>query len=381
MEGVAYINKCARRVKRARHLPPPLEVDAMQDRIRVGAIDTPHCLVSKQINSQLETLEATGVESSVIDVLDLESGLDKVSLGGLDILAVPAKLALQSTDSITKKGCQIVGARTPRRPSRILVSPNRLMYQPKSAIIVCEIEIVKRQLLRTRPDLVVIHPDSVEDSIDCENVPADAISRSNWLGNLLRDGKIDGFISSRKQYDDSGQSERRHTLLPFPQERGGPHFLPPAYSDLIAIVCRIGSAQELGNILTEPEGNTVLWVQSRVMGGLSDNTRNAIGIQVRHRQVGSLLRQAEEYRDIVLEQACHNPEGEIIEEEVRVEVRIETISSNGSRTIGLDRIVAKSEYQHATISLLRDWDALVYESSRKVPKDHHTDKEADAFLH
>ena len=353
----------------------------MQDRIRVGAIDTPHCLVSKQINSQLETLEAIGVESSVIDVLDLESGLNKVSLGGLDILAVPAKLALQSTESITKKGCQIVGARTPRRPSPILVSPNRLMYQPKSAIIVCEIEIVKRQLLRTRPDLLVIHPESMEDSIGCENVPADAISRSNWLGNLLRDGKIDGFISSRKQYDDSGQSERRHTLLPFPQERGGPHFLPPAYSDLIAIVCRIGSAQELGDILTESEGNTVLWVQSRVMGGLSDNTRNAIGIQVRHRQVGSLLRQAEEYRDIVLEQACHNPEGEIIEEEVRVEVRIETISSNGSRTIGLDRLIAKSEYQHATISLLRDWDALVYESSRKVPKDHHTDKEADAFLH
>ncbi len=353
----------------------------MEDGIRVGAIDTPHCLVSNQINSHLETLEGKGVESPVIDFLDLDSGLDQVSSGGLDILAVPAKLALSSTDSITNKGCQIVGARTPRRPSLILVSPNRLMYQPRFAIIVCEIEIVKRQLLRARPDLVVIHPERVEDSIDCENIPADAISRSNWLGNLLQDGKIDGFVTSRKQYDDSGQSERRHSLLPFPQERGGPHFLPPAYSDLIAIVCRLGSSQQYANILTESEGNTVLWVQSRVMGSLSDYMRNAIGIQVRHRQVGALLRQAEEYRDIVLEQACHNPEGEIIEEEVRVEVRIETISSNGSRTIGLDRLVAKREYQHATISLLRDWDTLVSESSRKVPKDHQTDKEAPSFLH
>ena len=124
----------------------------------------------------------------------------------------------------------------------------------------------------------------------------------------------------------------------------------------------------------------MLWVQSRVMGGISDSMRNAIGIQVRHRQVGALLRQAEEYRDIVLEQACHNSEGEIIEEEVRVEVRIETISSNGSRTIGLDRLVAKREFQHATISLLRDWDVLVSESSRKVPKDHQTDTEAPSFL-
>ena len=77
----------------------------MQDRIRVGAIDTPHCLVSKQIYSHLDTLEAIGVESSVIDVLDLETGLDNVSSGGLDILAVPAKIALQSTESITNKGC------------------------------------------------------------------------------------------------------------------------------------------------------------------------------------------------------------------------------------------------------------------------------------
>ena len=352
----------------------------MEDQIRVGAIDTPNCLVSKQINSHLETLESIGAESSFVNILDLDSGLDQLSSGGLDILAVPAKLALMSTVSINNKGCQVVGARSPRRPSSILVSPNRLMYQPKSAVIACEIEIVKRQLLRARPDLLVIHPERIGDSIDCENVPADALSRSYWLGNLLQDGKIDGFISSRKQYDESGQSERRHALLPFPQERGGPHFLPPAYSDLIAIVCRIGSPQELEDILTESEGNTVLWVQSRVIAGLSDYTRNAIGIQVRHRQVGSLLRQAEEYRDIVLEQACHNPEGEIIEDEVRVEIRIETISSDGSRTIGLDRLVAKSDYQHATISLLRDWNALVSESSRKVPKDHHTDEEAPSFL-
>ena len=36
--------------------------------------------------------------------------------------------------------------------------------------------------------------------------------------------------------------------------------------------------------------------------------------------------------------------------------------------------------QHATISLLRDWEALVLEVSREVPKDFYTDVEAPAYI-
>jgi hypothetical protein len=183
-----------------------------------------------------------------------------------------------------------------------------------------------------------------------------------------------------KEYEESEQTERRHSLLPFPKERGGPHFLPLPYSDLIAIVCRANSPIEMSKMITEPEGDTVIWVQSRIMGDLGETSQGILGIQVRHRQVGAILRQAEEERDILLEQACHDPEGEIIEEEVRVEIRIETISEDGNRTLALDRLVAKSEFQHATIALIGDWNRMVKESSRDVPKDHPTDDDAPPFL-
>ena len=84
-----------------------------------------------------------------------------------------------------------------------------------------------------------------------------------------------------------------------PKVRGAPHFIPPPYSDLIAIVCRVGFPNVLSSMLTEPEGNTVLWVQSRIMGSMDESLRDCVGLEVRHRQVGAILRQAEENRDLV----------------------------------------------------------------------------------
>tara|TARA_A100001037_G_scaffold11898_1_gene11232 strand:- start:11083 stop:11448 length:366 start_codon:yes stop_codon:yes gene_type:complete len=117
-----------------------------------------------------------------------------------------------------------------------------------------------------------------------------------------------------------------------------------------------------------------------MISGLDSDMLERIGILVRHRQVRSLMKQAEEQRDLTLEQACHDTEGEVTESEVHVEFRIEVLSGNGRHTIGLDRVIKYSEFRHATISAIRDWDVLLKEASRPVPKDFYTDEEAPAFI-
>ena len=67
------------------------------------------------------------------------------------------------------------------------------------------------------------------------------------------------------------------------------------------------------------------------MGGMDESLRDCVGLEVRHRQVGAILRQAEENRDLVLEQACHDPDGDIYHDEVRVEIRLETLSHGAGR--------------------------------------------------
>tara|TARA_B100000945_G_scaffold97650_2_gene76433 strand:+ start:7129 stop:8220 length:1092 start_codon:yes stop_codon:yes gene_type:complete len=357
---------------------PSLEVDAMENRLIVGALDSSSSKVSTQVSNHLDTADLEGIAHSVNSVNDISSGLDLLSEGDIDLLAVPAIEVIGRDVEIAEKGCKVNGARTPRRPNLVLVSPNRLMYQPRSAIVVSDSELIRRQLLRARPDLQVLRSEQVAGVP--ESKPLDSEERGTWLAGMLEKGEIDGFVSSRSEYEQTGQTERRHTLMSQPKVRGAPHFIPPPFSDLIAVVSRIGFPNALSSKLTEPEGNTVLWVQSRVMGDVDPSMHDCIGLEVRHRQVGAILRQAEENRDLVLEQACHDPDGEIYHDEVRVEVRMEALSKDGRKTLSLERLVAISEYQRAIVALMIDWGTMVKESSREVPRDHPTDEDAPPFL-
>ena len=328
---------------------PSLEVDALENRLIVGALDSSSWKISAIVSSHLDTIDQEGLDHSITPLEEVSSALESLSEGEIDVLAAPTSAIIGRETELADKGCHIVGARTPRRPSLVMVSPNRLMYQPKSAIIVSDSELIRRQLLRARPDIQVLSTNQV--SASPEAVPLDSAARASWLAEMLDRQEIDGFISSRSEYENTGQTERRHTLMSQPKVRGAPHFIPPPYSDLIAIVCRDGFPHALSSKLTEPEGNTVLWVQSRIMGSLDPSLHDCVGLEVRHRQVGAILRQAEENRDLVLEQACHDPDGEIYHDEVRVEVRLETLSPDGRKTLSLERMVAMSEYQLSLIHI------------------------------
>lgn len=359
---------------------PSHEVDAMDKRLIVWTLDSSDCNVHSELLSFSESPISDRFQPSVQKAPDLEAGLLKLAAGDSDLLAMPASIMRGNEALIAESGCSVIGARSPRRPNLVLVSPNRLFYQPKSAIIVSDSNLVRRQFMRARPDLTVISPDDVKTGARGKKAPSDDIDRARWLGQMLDSGIIDGFVISRAEYENSGQTERRHTLMTSSQERGGPHFLPKPYSDLIVIVARRGFPKAMADLVTEPEGNTVLWIQSRILGSLDEDLFELLGIQVRHRQVGSLIREAEEEKDLVMLDACHNPEGEVKEDEVRVEVRMEIISADGRRTLELHRLIPRSEFQHATISLLRDWGQLLAETSREVPRDHPSDALAPPFI-
>ena len=133
----------------------------MENRLIVGALDSSSWRISTIVSSHLDTIDHEGLEQSVIPIEKASSALDSLSEGEIDLLAAPTSEIIGREAELADKGCNIVGARTPRRPSLVLVSPNRLMYQPKSAIIVSDSELIRRQLLRARPDIQVLRTDQV----------------------------------------------------------------------------------------------------------------------------------------------------------------------------------------------------------------------------
>ena len=163
----------------------------MENRLIVGALDSSSWKISAIVSGHLDTIDHEGLEQSVSPLEDVSSALESLSDGEIDVLAVPASEIIGSEAEMADNGCQIVGARTPRRPSLILVSPNRLMYQPKSAIIVSDSELIRRQLLRARPDITGTQDQSGFRASG--DVPLDSAERATWLAGMLDREEIDGF--------------------------------------------------------------------------------------------------------------------------------------------------------------------------------------------
>ena len=181
----------------------------------------PTCQVTSQISTHFESSNSGDLEHLVAPVEDFESGIKSLSTGDIDILALQATEIFGREEMISENGCQVIGARTPRRPSLVLVSPDRLMYQPKSAIIVSDSCLVRRQLLRARSDLQAISTGELGTLVSGFALPEDSNDLPIALAELLERGEIDGFVISRAEYEGSNQTERRHTLMRSEERRVG----------------------------------------------------------------------------------------------------------------------------------------------------------------
>ena len=352
----------------------------MDERLTVATLDSPSCPVRERIGSLIGSGDSSGLDITSISTDSLTDGLGLLESGDADILALPGGVVHGNMMEILQSGCNVVGARTPVRPYPVLVSDNKIQYQPKSAILLCDNKLNRRQVRRSRGGLRVLHPDAFASILGVEEGPSDPFMRAKWMENLRGAGEIDGFVIPRGIYDGANLVSRRHSLLPDGLNEGDPDFLPPAYSDLIVLVARNRFPNSISKEISEREGETCWWVQNSMLGSLDPEMLEKIGVLVRHRQVRSLIKQAEATRDLTLEQVCLDPDGEVIEDEVHVEIRLEFVSKDGARTVGLHRVIRHSDYERATIASLRDWETMIKEVSRDVPKDFHTDPESPPFI-
>ncbi|MFL2493981.1 MAG: hypothetical protein ACJ0HH_04460 [Candidatus Thalassarchaeum sp.] len=346
------------------------------DELGLAFIDTPDCSVSEQFDE----FDHEGLNVKRVSVSDFTEAINMLSNGDVDMLAMPSAILHGRQMEMLSAGCEVVGARTPRRPNLVLVSNDKLDYQPRLGIILAESALVRRQLKRARGGLRILSPLAFASISEMTCPTGDSLEIARWMDDLREAGEIEGYITSRAVYDTLGPSARRHALLPDPKDRGGSHFLPLPYADLVILLARVRFPGSISKKFSETEGETCWHIQDQMISGLDSEMLERVGILVRHRQVRSLMKQAEEQRDITLEQACHDAEGEVTEGEVHVEFRIEVLSGNGRHTLGLDRIIKYSKFRHATISTIRDWQTLLREATRPVPKDFYTDEEAPAFI-
>ena len=193
-------------------------------------------------------------------------------------------------------------------------------------------------------------------------------------------GEIDGFVTSREVYDSKFRRERRHVLGVDPEKRGDDRYLPVPYSDLVVMIARNGFPRRLIENFSEREGETVWWVHENLIGSLSADELDRVALLVRHRQVGAIMRLAEENFDLAMENTFHNPEGEMLHSDVHVEIRLELISDNGWHTLSAERIVSLLKIESATVALSHDWNKMLESVGSELPEHPREGPATDAWI-
>ena len=340
----------------------------MEERVKVGTLDHPHCLSSKNLEDFLSSEEAGDLELEITPVNTLEEAIESLKEGELDLLAMPARLLHGKQIKLLEAGCLVLGARTPRRPARFLVSENRILYQPKGAIILCDDKIIRRQLKRARRGLRLLSSQAYASIHEIQDRPDSEDDIARWMETLRRNGDIDGFVTSREVFNSIHCSSRRTVLGIDPEEREGDRYLPVPYADLVVLIGRSGFPRKLIQHISELEGETVWWTQDNLIGGLSESELDRVAILVRHRQVGAIMRQAEEFFDLTMETVFHDPEGDTETTEVHAEIRIEFLSDDGMQTVSVERLVPLSNLESSVIALAKDWERMLTTASSPIPE-------------
>tara|TARA_B100001758_G_scaffold247555_1_gene265904 strand:- start:5360 stop:6385 length:1026 start_codon:yes stop_codon:yes gene_type:complete len=329
------------------------------DRIQFGTLSIPSCPVDKYMEKFLDSEESPELEIELKSCKNLSLALKKLENGELDLLALPAENLHGKQLEMYNANCEVLGARTPRTPNMILVSENKIQYQPKSAIILSDSKLVRRQLRRARKGLRVLSVIAFTEIYDLDLEFDDELSKYSWMEELRLNGDIDGYVIPRVIYSQIDINERRHSLLPDPNNLGDSHFLPQPYSDLVIIIGRKNFPRSISELFSEVEGDTIWKMQDYFLSSIDEKELEGIGILVRHRKLSTLMTQAEKHKDLIMEQSFHDLEGEVITNEILVEFRIEKISNNGKKTISLQRVIPYSKFQIAMVATEKDWKKIL----------------------
>ena len=328
-------------------------------RIQFGTPSIPSCPVDKYMEKFLDSEESPELEIELKSCKNLSLALKKLENGELDLLALPAENLHGKQLEMYNANCEVLGARTPRTPNMILVSENKIQYQPKSAIILSDSKLVRRQLRRARKGLRVLSVIAFAEIYNLDLEFDNELSKYSWMEELRLNGDIDGYAIPRVIYSQIDINERRHSLLPDPNNLGDSHFLPQPYSDLVIIIGRKNFPRSISELFSEVEGDTIWKMQDYFLSSIDEKELEGIGILVRHRKLSTLMTQAEKHKDLIMEQSFHDLEGEVITNEILVEFRIEKISNNGKKTISLQRVIPYSKFQIAMVATEKDWKKIL----------------------
>ncbi|MAS57874.1 MAG: hypothetical protein CMA37_04625 [Euryarchaeota archaeon] len=258
-----------------------------------------------------------------------------------------------------------------REPTRVLVGEDKPEYIPKKGIIVADCEIIKRQLHRSRGDIVV------KLASEMEGLPDDQFERVEWLENLRIEEKIDGFITTRSLHSSLSSKPRRHTLGMQRQDDSRARFIPVPLEGYTVLLTRKDFPASRFSKVIDVGAALSFRLELTVLDSIEDNLKDKIALVIEQRKVRTILQDVgnrgkslgfenplKEWKTFTGGDTHQGPK----DSDPRIDVILETISKDGTVTTSVERIFPIDESHSGIQTLLVNWHHVL-KIAREVPEE------------
>ena len=258
-----------------------------------------------------------------------------------------------------------------REPTRVLVGEDKPEYIPKNGIIVADCEVLKRQMLRLRSDIQVKLPSDFEDP------PEDVFERVEWLENLRDNGDIDGFITTRILHSTLKSKPRRHTLGMQRKDDARSRFIPIPLEGYTILLTRKDFPASRFSKVIDMGAALAFRLELTVLDSIEENMRDKIGLIIEQRKVRAIMQDVgnrgksigsenplKEWKTFSGSETHQGPK----DSDPRIDVILETISSDGTVTTSVERIFPIDESHSGIQNLVVNWQQII-KIARETPQE------------
>jgi porphobilinogen deaminase len=266
----------------------------MEEKPRLEVLTTPSNYDGVRL--QVENLIVKNRDSfnfKMTELPHMEVAIESLKSGTADMLA----MSIEQWKSLDVEGLKISAFLPRREPTWVLVGDDKPEYLPLNATVICPKKLIKRQLIRMRPDLLVY---DLREFLELEKLSLDSEVVDDGGGlelleKLRNDGLIDGYVISRGQFSQIKSRVRRHTLgmqreKPS-QEFERSTFISPPLEGFTVLVSREGFPISVVKNLNDTAAETCYTVENAIFESLSDELKEICGIFVEQKKLSTILKQ------------------------------------------------------------------------------------------
>ncbi|MEE2748116.1 MAG: hypothetical protein VX473_06600 [Candidatus Thermoplasmatota archaeon] len=350
--------------------------EAEPTQIRLVCVGNEEIATGSHIRKWMETRPLEDLDIDVQFDVELTPALEILENGEADLLAISA------SNWYLCKGAPntMVAAALPRRDeNHILIADDRIGYLQYKSIILANNRLQRRQLRRYRPDFRVLDPEAFADMIDRKKPTDSGLALQEWMEDLRSTKIISGYVSERHLFDSANIDCRRHMLMTDSREDSA-RFLPSPLNGLTLLISRDGFPKSLSEKIGDTESLTAWNCEQIILDSIDPDIHDRIGLIVRHRQIPSLLNQAEQEKDLLRSKSLLDTEGDPIGTIPMVEILIEVVGRTGERTFLLERLVQKEDAATHSRLLISEWEDMLNAITTEHTEDIRLGPARPAFL-